>query len=531
MSNTSEGLSHILVGSVSDSEEDTVFFDDLDEDNPKDEISAQPMIFFGNPHQVPDEESPASSYGTGTTIDGSTNGSSKSHQQVKAIGGQTSPDLDMKTRDIAQQAPQYPDSPKGNSTLVIEHSMASSTPTAAAFLLGMSKPVFAFVALALLLTTASAVVFFTQFLRIPGLDNQIVALTAQVDRLESQLVELQNEIDRLSTEVDRLGSEVDSLSLENDRLASENDRLQVENTAFDELNQKFNGTNADFVELLQSLSNTSDNLLLQVTQLTIETASLKNSTGSLEMQVVDLQDEANTLNTTNSELNATNQILETQNVKLNSDIILLNGTNNALMTQNKNLNASLMTLDQRNTDLTEQVDRLESVVGFLNETTNNGTFEELIQTLSSLIETNRNLVLTSLQTQYLARVDNWLCDFLSAFAGKTFIENPDLGIGASDYPSVISNVNLVAMAPLCLDTDNFEDFVTLEFPSSHDGTSSPYNVTANQLRSAVAQYTSQALTYYFPGQGEVGVSPQNWTQARYDCEGLPSSLKFAIDLN
>lgn len=521
----------MLAGSVSDSEEDTVFFDDVDEDNPKDELSSQtqPMIFFGSPHthQVPDEEAPSSSFETRSPINGTTNGSTKSPQQLNAIAGQS-----LQSPGIAQQASQqYSDTPKGNSTLVIEHTMASSTPNGAAFLLGMSKPVFAFVALALLLTTASAIVFFTQFLRIPGLDNQIAALTAQVDRLESQLVELQNEIDRLSTEVDRLGSEVDALSLENDRLESENDRLQVENAAFDELYQKFNGTNADFVDLLQSLSNTSDNLLLQVTQLTLETASLKNSTASLEMQVGDLQDQAETLNTTNSELNATNQILETQNVKLNSDIILLNGTNNALMTQNKNLTASVTALDQQNTDLKEQVDRLESVVGFLNETTTNGTFEELIQTLGSLIETNRNLVLTNLKTQYLSRVDNWLCDFLTDFAGKAFIESPNIGIGASDYPSVISNVDLGAMVPLCLDTDNFEGFVSLTFPSSLNGMSSPYNVTTNQLRSAVAQYTSQALNYYFPDQGEVGISPQNWTQAGYACEGFPSSLKFAIDFN
>ncbi|KAI2512684.1 hypothetical protein MHU86_1680 [Fragilaria crotonensis] len=191
------------------------------------------------------------------------------------------------------------------------------------------------------------------------------------------------------------------------------------------------------------------------------------------MQVGDLQDQAETLNTTNSELNATNQILETQNVKLNSDIILLNGTNNALMTQNKNLTASVTTLDQQNTDLKEQVDRLESVVGFLNETTTNGTFEELIQTLGSLIETNRNLVLTNLKTQYLSRVDNWLCDFLTDFAGKAFIKSPNIGIGASDYPSVISNVDLGAMVPLCLDTDNFEGFVSLTFPSSLNGMSSP----------------------------------------------------------
>lgn len=519
VSNTSDGLhiTHMLAGSPSDSdsERDTVFFDDVDEDNPKKEISAQPMIFFDNRHQATDEEAPAVvSYATSR----SSTGSSKSGVDNKMSG----------TTQPKSQNP--PDPSKGHSTLVIQHIAAPSTHGGAAFFLGMTKPVFAIIAFSLLFTTASAIVFFTQFLRIPGLDNQIAALTTEVDRLESQLVELEIEIDRLSSEVDRLGSEVDSLSSQNDRLASENDRLEIENDAFNELNQKLNGTSLDLVELLQSLSDTSDNLLFQVSQLTIENDILRNSTGSLETQVINLQDQTETLNTTNAELNATSKILEAQNAELVSDIVLLNGTNNALLAQNNDLNATLTTLGQQNSDLNDQVGRLESVLSFLNETTGNGTFDELIQTISGLIETNRNLALTSLQTQYLVRSDNWLCDYLTDFSGKAFIDNPNLGIGESDYPSVISNVELGAMDPLCLDTDNFEDFVSLNYEGAQSGASSPSNVTTNQLRSAIKQYTTKALNHYFPDQGETGVSPQNWTEAGYDCKGFPSILKFTIDL-
>jgi cell division protein FtsB len=425
-----------------------------------------------------------------------------------------------------------PDTPKGHSVITIEHTTAaSSTSKSAAFLLGMSKPVFAIVAFTLLFTTTSAIVFFAQFLRIPGLDNQISALTSQVDRLEAEVQALQTEINRLSSEVDRLGLEVDDLSLENDRLVVLNDGLKAENSIFSDFVQQFNGTNTDIEDWIQNITNATASLSLQVGQLTDEKEALKNSTVFLENEVGNLQDQADALNRTNVAVEATNKVLKTQVQELNADISNMNQTNKILMNQNYKLNATVETLNEENAGLKAQVDRLEAVLGFLNETGNNGTFQEVTQELNNLITSNQNLVLTGLQNQYLSRVDFWLCSYLSAFSGMPFVVDPTLAIGATDYSSVIANVNSGALEPLCLNRSNFEDFVKVNFLKSLPGLPRPYNASTNKLRSAVTQYTTRALNYYFPENGEVGISPQEWAQANYSCTKLASNLAFAVAFN
>ena len=496
----SQDISRMLARSASDSEEDSLVFEDAEDDHAKGQLRAQPSIFT---RTVADAEAPIISKAPKSPIS-----------------------EDAKSSGVNTLHSQHPETSK--TVLTIEHAMAPSPPRSAAFFLGMSKPVFAIISFALLCTITSSLFFFTEFLKIPGLQNQIEDLTEQVDRLEGQVEELQIEVDRLSSEVDRLELGVDSLELENDRLASENNRMEVENDAFTELYQKLNGTTAEFYEALLSLSNTSDNLLLQVTGLSIEAESLRNSTGFLEMKVSDLQEQADILNTTNYELNRTNQILETQNDELETNLVTLNETNNALGEQIYNLTSTVSELEQQTSELNQQVARLESVISFLNGTTNNGDFEELIQTLNNLIEQNRNLELQSLKTQYMTRIDGWLCDYLTDFAGKFFVIDPNVTIGETEYASVISNINSGAMTPLCLDVYNFEDFVNVNFMGSGAGLTPPYNASTNQLRSAVAQYTSQALNYYFPDEDEVGISSLNWTEAGYECDGFPSELKFTV---
>lgn len=428
-----------------------------------------------------------------------------------------------------------PDTPMAtHSVITIEHTTATSSTSnkSAAFLFGMTKPVFIVVTCLLLFTTISAIVFFAQFLRIPGLDNQIAALTSQVDRLEAEVQALETEIDRLTSEVDRLGLEVDELSLENDRLVASNDRLEEQNNVFSNFVQQLNGTNMDIEDWIQNVTNTTASLSLQVAQLTEENEALQSSSIVLENEVGNLQDQADALNSTNMALEATNTVLETQVDALNGEILVFNQTNNVLMNQNNQLNGTVAKLNEENTGLKEQVDRLEAVLAFLNESGNNGsTLQEVVQELDNLIESNQNLMLTGLQNRYLSRVDYWLCSYTSEFSGMPFVVDPTLAIGATSYTSVITNVNAGALVPLCLNRSNFEDFVKVNYLQALPGLPRPFNVTTNKLRSAVVQYTTEALNYYFPDSGEVGISPQDWAAANYTCSNLESNSRFVIAFN
>merc|ERR1712151_811815 len=61
------------------------------------------------------------------------------------------------------------------------------------------------------------------------------------------------------------------------------------------------------------------------------------------------------------------------------------------------------------------------------------------------------------------------------------------------------------------------------------------NVTINHLISIVESYTSMALDYYFPDEGEMmigvvdnsnGLTPIDWARADYTCKKLPKNKRF-----
>jgi outer membrane murein-binding lipoprotein Lpp len=97
----------------------------------------------------------------------------------------------------------------GNQTLTVEHAVNNNGgrdgARSAGLIMGMSKPRLCMVAGFLLLVGGLAY-FFSGWLEIPGLNNQI---------------------DRLEDEVNRLSSEVDRLEAENDRYESKYDRPRL----------------------------------------------------------------------------------------------------------------------------------------------------------------------------------------------------------------------------------------------------------------------------------------------------------------
>lgn len=419
-----------------------------------------------------------------------------------------------------------PDSPKSHSVLTIEHTVESRS-RSPALLLGMSKPVFAAVAFVVLLTTISSGYFLSQFIRIPGLNNQIKNLESQVTRLEEQIVELQQEINRLTQEVDRLGSEVDRLEVANEDLAQNNDRLEKANEDFSSLNADLNASNAALEMQLQNLTNITLSLANDVTTLTNENERLENSISTLPNRTLELEEQVYALQNATTQLNATNQDLRVEVDELTNETAMLTEISSDLQDTNDDLASEVNRLGEENANLQRQVERLESILLFLNETlSDGGTFGQIVEELNDMIDTNRNLVLETQQNQYKSTVDAWLCDFQMDFAGLPFIIDTTIPIGSENYPAVIENVDLGALVPLCLDRTNFEAFMSSNIFGQTSSPPPPSDVTAIELSNSVTRYTLEAINYYFPDEQEDGMTPEDWARAGYDCSGVPADLRF-----
>lgn len=153
-------------------------------------------------------------------------------------------------------------SPESPRTITIEHQVSNRGSASRSLLLGMSKPVFAIVAAALLTTTGSTAWLFSEWLTIPGFVGQIRALTTEVARLQDLVLRLENQVDRLSTEVDELAHENERYSMLNAQLnqtAEEyqmlNQQLNASTVYLSHLNEELNHSNAIYEELNAQLSN------------------------------------------------------------------------------------------------------------------------------------------------------------------------------------------------------------------------------------------------------------------------------------
>jgi len=160
-----------------------------------------------------------------------------------------------------------------------------------ALLFGMSKPVLAVVTATILATSGSAAWFFTEWLTIPGLKDQIHALEGEVNRLEGL--------------VDRLSTEVDNLSFENDRYSKLNGQLNRTTVEYQQLNSQLNAS-------------------------TIQLSSLNAQLNDSNAVFADLNSQLSTQNEVyaamNSELNETKQELAALNQDLMTVVSFLNDT-------------------------------------------------------------------------------------------------------------------------------------------------------------------------------------------------------------
>lgn len=388
----------------------------------------------------------------------------------------------------------------------------------------LTKPLIGLIGGIILLTTGSAAYFFSEFLTIPGLKTQVDRLEDQVLQLQLKIDELEAQVDRLGNEVDRLDGEVDRLANETDRLVKTNDDLEqnIDNYAVE--NDRLNATIAVLNGMNGQLNTTAVDLMVEVNFLKELNESLAGRNQELNLTVSTLSNQVDELEVVND------QLTKTRNTLWVAIDRLVNETA-ALSMMNEELNVTVVGLGNEVANLTSEVDRMNRVtanlatlVTFLNDTASNidQSFEDVTDYLAKQIDTNRILVMETLENLYRQRTSHWDCDFREFFLTESFVSDRNTSIGTGSFQEVMQYIDDRILSDLCLDKADFEAFLGAYINSTQLS-----NASFNQMQQAVGRYTDLAVQYYFtPDFATNSATPSEWEEASYDCKNLPSDVSF-----
>jgi len=404
-----------------------------------------------------------------------------------------------------------PPAPQDVSKTIVEHHIVtepqgakpkskSATSRFLGPIFGLSKPVMGVVLVYSVFATGAWAYLLPNYL----------ALTEQVKELETQVDRLETAVSDLSAEVDRYKEQNEKLEENLEEFAEQNEKLQLSNALYAKLTKSLNTTVHELEEQNEILTESNE----EYERLNDE---LNETASALESEVDDLEGAIDDIGETVLEAARLNDDLFDENV-------VLEGLNGTLTSKVDTINGVILDMNGEIDRLEETVDDLESILGFLEDAADevDESVEEIAAFLADQIEKNENLLVENLQNTLIQTATGWVCSFQSFFANAAFIENPDTPIGAADYPEVLLYIERNVLEPLCLDVVDFESFLAAD-----NGLSTPpVEVTVNQLISSVSEYTTSALNYYFPDEGEEGLTNEDWEAAQYDCSNLPDELKF-----
>lgn len=314
------------------------------------------------------------------------------------------------------------------------------------------------------------------FLTIPGLYDQIEELEVQVDRLEG--------------EVDRLAGEVDRFAILNQDLNASILELQ-------DINRDLNATATRLEDSVEDLEVLND-------QLEATNGALNQTAGDLALQVDNLQRVVEDLEFENNQLRLIRGDLEADVAELG--------------TQVENLNATVADLASENERLDQLSTNLETIVGFLNTTTIDlgETLDSVTTALVNAIAEDREVFFENVENAYTSAINSWDCAFRDSFRGDPFITDEDSAIGEDDLPAVLSHVQDRILTEYCVNRTDFELYLENEFGL--------LNMTTSNLYRGVAVYAGYVLNYYFPDPGLPGLTEDDWIEASYKCENLPTYI-------
>jgi hypothetical protein len=213
--------------------------------------------------------------------------------------------------------------------------------------------------------------------------------------------------------------------------------------------------------------------------------------------------------------------LETAVDQLSTESDHLIAVNNELEGNLRTLQDEVDTLEANVGQLEQVNDQLETIVSFVNETSNGfeESYEQLTEFLAEQIVGYRSVATETLQNIYIQRVLLWDCAYHDYFGEHDFafdqrLEIPEQDVEGGIFDKVIEYVNDRVMSELCLSVADFEEYLEEIF-------NEPV-YTSNHIISGMTMYTTLALDHYFPDENDAGLTPDDCGMAGYDCENLPA---------
>jgi hypothetical protein len=248
--------------------------------------------------------------------------------------------------------------------------------------------------------------------------------------------------------------------------------------------------------------------------------NLEDTIENLDDQIVELQKTEVDLRSSVEEYQGANQQLELKLLALEQ---LRDNLNDTVL----DLTVAINDFKAENDRMLEINKELNTVLSFINETFEDTeqTYEELISALDETIVQSRVLAEEGLKSRMKTEANGWECGLSIAFASESFIKDTTLPIGTEYYLFVIDYIESKVLADLCIDTTNFELFITKEILGGGLVVS---DASITDLTLGLNVLANQAFQYYFP-TGNGGLSDEDWVLANYDCENLKNEQKFTYD--
>eukprot|EP00980_Cylindrotheca_fusiformis_P002090 scaffold470_cov98-Cylindrotheca_fusiformis.AAC.2 len=185
------------------------------------------------------------------------------------------------------------------------------------------------------------------------------------------------------------------------------------------------------------------------------------------------------------------------------------------------LNASVQELSGQVDDLRKVNSDLEAISELLDTAADDAAdvYNQITTYLEEQLVSNTDSALSAIESRMRARLTNWGCNFGPRFGAEEFGQNFSVEIPAASWTEVSDYVSERVLDAMCLDSDDFLRYLQKTY--------SPW--TPNNLIQAVSVYTETALDFYFPEENEVGLTPDDWANANYECKNLSTKYRMYED--
>ena len=249
----------------------------------------------------------------------------------------------------------------------------------------------------------------------------------------------------------------------------------------------------------------------------VENAKLNATNQALYEDVNNLTDTVDVLEATFNDLSETNDELKGNITELTILRITLEQTE-------ADLEQSVTNLTALNDELEESLNELDETVQYLNNSITGSQEEKALVTAETarMVDTNRFVGIEELNYNYLDGWHGWDCGFAQTF-GNT-LKDHEL---ANQPMSATLRAQVLTYVGTVFSGTNIFCFNHTDMVNFYDST---YGLDMTILESidGTNTYTEKGLEYYFPNQGEVGLSHADWEAASYACANISPKFEYPL---